>query len=144
MALLKANDVGKLNGLLFIAAFWKTNLTYFDYWYRVDFWPQEHIGLTLWCLSVTADTWQTPGTLTRLCTVPINEILDGPKDRDTGALMFVGRILHKLEWFGLINIEKTPGKKEVEFSKRRFRKSAGFDAFLSFDVRIKRPGTPAH
>lgn len=144
LALLKADDVGNLNRLLFIAACWKTNLAYFDYWSRVDFWPQENIGLILWCLSVTADTWQTAGTLTRLCAVPINEILDGPEYHDLGASMFARRILHKLEWFGLIEVEATPDDNLPGKMKQRYRKAAGFDAFLRFDVKIERPQSPAH
>ena len=43
----------------FETVFWRTNLAYLD---RMPFehWPQTHIGVVLWCLSVVAHDWGTP------------------------------------------------------------------------------------
>jgi hypothetical protein len=60
---LKASKAGKtlmapeaapaLLGKLFEAVFWKVNLQDFDR-NPIDFWPQHHMGVVFWSLSVTA------------------------------------------------------------------------------------------
>ena len=105
-------------------------------------WPQRDIGILLWSLSVAASDWQTPEKLTRLCTIPVNEILQA--SWDTGSLMMEARILRPLVWFGLLDhrAEKTP---RSGFAERHFyRKTPLFDRFLIFDVQTDQPGSARH
>jgi hypothetical protein len=55
------------------------------------------VGIILWCLSVSANEWQSPTCLSRLCTIPINGVLD--KYRDTSS--YEAQVLRPRQWFGL-------------------------------------------
>jgi len=127
-------DVGKLNRLLFEAAFWNTNLAYFD-GFPLSPWPQGQIGTILWCLSVAANDWQKPEYLVRLCATPVIGILEAEQD-ESGAI-FDTRILRILFWFGLLEVEATPDEKWSFLNRRRYRKSPTFDAFFRFDVTLQ-------
>ena len=132
--LVAKRDVGKLNRLLFEAAFWNTNLAYFD-GFRLASWPQGEIGTVLWCLSVAANDWQKPDDLVRLCATPVNGILEAEQD-ESGSI-FDARILRVLGWFGLLEVEATPDEKWSFLKHRRYRKSPTFDAFFRFDVTLE-------
>jgi hypothetical protein len=83
----------------------------------------------LQAISVAAADWQAPEKLTRLCTIPVNEILQARWD--TGSLVMEARILRPLLWFGLLDhrSEKAPG---ARFAERHFyRKAPLFDRFFS-------------
>ena len=77
--LVAKQDVDKLNRLLFEAAFWNTNLAYFD-GLPLSPWPQGQIGTILWCLSVAANDWQKPDDLVRLSAAPVNGIVEAERD----------------------------------------------------------------
>lgn len=136
-ALVQANSTGRLNRELFEAAFWQTNLAYFD-GYRLAPWPQSDIGLALWCLSVVAHDWCTPSDLVRFCTIPVNGVLDG--DEDLAGRLFEARILRPLAWFGLLDVEVTADATYSFLHHRRYRKAEMFDRFISFNVAIDRYG----
>lgn len=133
-ALVKANHTGRLNREIFEAAFWNTNLAYFD-GYPLSPWPQSNIGLALWCLSVVAHDWHTPSDLARLCTIPINGVLDA--EEDLSGRLFEARILRPLTWFGLLDVETTVDEKYSFLLNRRYRKAAAFDDFINFDVALE-------
>lgn len=134
--ILADNDVGELHRQLFLAAFWNTNLAYFD-GLPLAPWPQAGIGLSLWCLSVAAHQWQTPSHLVRLSVVPVNGVLQASNDRDLGAAIFESRFLRTLWWFGLLEVEETPDPQFSFIKLRRYRKSPTFDEFLSFSVQLE-------
>ncbi|MHB1173214.1 MAG: hypothetical protein ACYCZY_12130 [Lacisediminihabitans sp.] len=140
-AIVETSNIGKLNRLLFIGCFWNTNLAYFD-GYPLAGWPEGDIGLSLWSLSVAATTWQTPSTLARLCTIPVNGILDGP--RDLGGSIFEARILRQLGWFDLLDVETIPDEEFRFVKKHRFRTSPRFNDFVTFTVDIERPPSAFH
>jgi hypothetical protein len=81
-----------------------------------------------------------PDDLVRLCTIPVNGVLTA--EHDDAGWIFEARILRPLGWFGLLEVETKPDE-EMRFLKhRRYRKSATFDAFISFEVALEaREGT---
>ena len=72
--LLALERSGTLQALLFHVAFWHVNLGYFGR-NLIQSWPQNDVGIVLWSLSVSADDWLDPETLTRLCTVPVPSVV---------------------------------------------------------------------
>ena len=131
-----------LQAILFHLTFWHMNLGWFGRG-MFDRWPQEQIGLVLWSLSVSADEWQAPETLVRLCTIPCDTVLE--PEWDAGALILEARILRPLYWFGLVEHrgedEGTGGETSMSHA---WRKSALFDRFLSFEVRLEGAGAAWH
>jgi hypothetical protein len=130
-----------LQAVLFHIAFWHLDLGYLGRDLHPG-WPQHDIGIVLWSLSVAAPDWEPPERLTRLCTMPINGVLD--REWDTGTFVMEARILRPLQWFGLLEHrrEDVAGNR---FEKRRFyRKTALFDRFLSFDVMFETVGARHH
>jgi hypothetical protein len=124
-----------LLAVLFHVTFWHCDLSYFGGGLHGT-WPQSDVGVVLWSLSICADDWQTPERLTRLCTIPINGVVDATWD--SGSMAMESRILRPLYWFGLLEHrgEAIPG---ARFGERHFyRKSPLFDRFLRFDVQIER------
>jgi hypothetical protein len=96
----------------------------------------------LWSLSIAANDWQPRERLTRLSTIPINGVLE--TTWDTASFAMEAQILRPLLWFGLLEYrdEKTDSNR---FETRHlYRKSALFDRFLSFDVRLDEAGTLRH
>lgn len=70
-----------------------------------------------------------------MCAIPVNGVLD--QKWDTASLAMEAQILRPLQWFGLLEhkVEKIDGD---EFASRHlYRKTAMFDRFLSFDVRLE-------
>ena len=105
-------------------------------------WPLRDMGIVLWSLSVAADDWQSPGDLTRMCTIPINGVLEA--QWDTGTHAMEARILRPLQWFGLLE-HRQDDIPDSRFGKRHFyRKTALFDRLLSFDVKLEATVGPHH
>ena len=130
-----------LQAILFHVTFWRADLSYLGRGMHGS-WPQRDIGILLWSLSVAAVDWQTPEKLTRLCTIPVNEVLQATWD--TGSHTMEARILRPLLWFGLLEhrADKAPG---ARFAERHFyRKAPLFDRFLTFDVHTEQPETARH
>ena len=132
--MLMAGRRGALQALLFRHAFWHLDLSrYVGGLPRKvpDGWPQaSHMGQVLWCLSAVGDEWHSVDTLTALCAAR-DESMPSAHWRWAGW-MFAGRILGLLRWFHLFEW-RLP---EEMFDARCWRKTALFDRFLTFDVRL--------
>ncbi|WP_428674687.1 hypothetical protein [Reyranella sp.] len=128
-----------LQPLLFHVALWGIDLGYFGRGLHDD-WPQRDIGVLLWSLSIAANDWESPERLTRLCTIPVNGVLEA--QWDTGTMAMEARILRPLWWFGLLEYrrEEIPGRRFAAL--HFFRKTPLFDRFLSFNVKLE--PTTAH
>ncbi len=141
--LLEEPDLRAVQAILFHVALWHLNLGYF----AMDLhhgWPQGEAGIVLWCLSVAANDWQSRERLTRLCTIPIGEVLESKWNWDTAAVAMQARILQPLHWFGLLEHradKPDPGSYE---GRQFYRKTALFDRFLSFQVTLERTSAPRH
>jgi hypothetical protein len=130
-----------LQALLFHMTFWQIDLSYLGRG-LFDGWPQRDIGIVLWSLSVAANEWQSRERLTRLCTIPIDGVLDDGWDRASYAMEAI--ILRPLLWFGLLE-HRTEANPEERHSEQHFyRKAPLFDRFLSFDVRLEAAAGPRH
>ncbi|WCS25641.1 hypothetical protein LOK46_02000 [Methylobacterium sp. NMS14P] len=127
---------------LFATIFWQISLSYFD---RVPFeaWPQNHIGIVLWCLSVAGEGWFLPEDLMRTCTV--REPTLDEKHPDFPAYAFESRVLRPLSWFGLLEMRIIGDPNAPTWQRgRQYRKAALFDRVLRFDVQVAKPRGPAH
>jgi hypothetical protein len=136
--LLDPDRAPALFGRLFETAFWRLNLGYFD-GVPAAYWPQTHIGIVLWSLSVTAHRWAQADALVRVCTIP-DEALAGAHRSDPATMMEL-RVLRPLTRFGLMECRQPPGKAGFGFPIW-FRKSALFDRVLAFEVETGRPSGP--
>jgi hypothetical protein len=132
--ILKPEQYGPLQALLFHVAFWHLNLGYFDR-YPLESWPQSQVAIILWSLSASAHDWLPPETLTRLCTSPVIGVLESRWDFGSGAME--ARILRPLVWFGLLE-SRTEGRSPTEVVDRRlYRKAPLFDCFVKFNVQVE-------
>jgi hypothetical protein len=95
-------------------------------------WPQGDIGVVLWSLSVAAGDWQSPERLTRLCTIPINGVIE--TTWDSGSLAMEARILKPLLWFGLLEHRREPIAGKPFADRHLYRRTALFDRFIAFSV----------
>jgi hypothetical protein len=138
---LEHHNLPALQAVLFHTAFWHLDLGYLSRGLHHG-WPQRNAGIVLWSLSIAANDWQPRERLTRLCTIPINGVLE--TTWDTASFAMEAQMLRPLRWFGLLEYrdEKIDSSR---FETRHFyRKSALFDRFLSFDVRLDAAGAPRH
>jgi hypothetical protein len=132
--ILKGEQHGPLQAVLFHVAFWRLNLGYFDR-YALDTWPQNEVGVVLWSLSASAHDWLPRETLTRLCASPVVGILESQWDFGSSAME--ARILRPLWWFGLLEA-RSQEKYPTEFvGSRLYRKAPLFDRFLQFEVQVE-------
>ena len=132
---------GALQAHLFRQAFWYRDLSQFVSGRPRNlpgWWPQGDIGVVLWSISAVAGDWQNAATLTALCTVP-DDTMPTAAHWNPAATMFARHILDPLRWFGLVEYRGP----EVSFDVR-WRKTALFDRFLSFDVRFADGRTKGH
>lgn len=130
-----------LQALLFHTAMWGIDLNYLGQSLH-EGWPQRDIGVLLWSLSVSANDWQSSDRLTRMCTIPINGVLEA--QWDSGAMAMEARVLRPLWWFGLLEYRRVevPGKR---FEASHFyRKTPLFDRFLTFDVKLETAAGSRH
>ncbi len=130
-SLLAPEQAPALLARLFEATFWRTDLQAFD---RVplEFWPQHHMGIVLWWLSVTAYRWTSGHALMRACT--LMQTLEDPVAPDSPELAFVVRVMRPLAWLGLI--EREEDDEEHSSRAQLYRKTPLFDRLLGFDVAI--------
>ena len=132
--MLEAGRRSGLQALLFRHAFWHMDLSRFVSGLPRGLpgrWPQgDDIGQLLWCLSAVGSDWQSADTLAALCAVPDDTLPTA--HWNPVAWMFAGRILGPLRWFGLVEWREP---QEI-FEARCWRKTALFDRFVSFDVRL--------
>lgn len=130
-----------LQAVLFHIALWHLDLGYLGRGLHHG-WPQCDAGIVLWSLSIAANDWQPRERLARMCTIPINGVLDTPWDTASHAME--ARILRPLLWFGLLE-HRQDDIAESRLEKRHsYRKAALFDRFLSFDVKLETAGGPQH
>ena len=125
---------GALQALLFRNLFWRADLSEFVETSPRGLpgrWPQDDIGVILWGLYNVAGEWQSVDTL-RALTAFRDDAMARMHWNAEGS-MFVGRVLRPLRWFGLLEYRGPPETFEVGW-----RKTALFDRFLSFDVRLAR------
>lgn len=131
-ALLETEAAPELVSALFQAVFWKMNLHDFDR-NPLPFWPQHHIGLVLWCLSVTAHEWSSAEHLAPLCTIMVT--MEQPVAHDLPGFAMATRVLRPLTWLGLL--ESRRQKRESGWGHNEdFRKTALFDQMLEFRVEL--------
>ena len=131
---------GGLQALLFRHLFWRAELSEFVETFPRGLparWPQDDIGVILWGLSNVAGEWQSVDTLRALTAVRDDAV--AKLHWNAEGSMFVGRVLGPLRWFGLLEYRGPPETAEVGW-----RKTALFDRFLSFDVRLARDRGPGH
>ena len=123
---------GALQALLFRYLFWHADLSAFVETAPRGLpgrWPQDDIGVILWGLSNVAGEWQSVDTLRALTAVRDDAV--ARLHRNAEGTMFAGRVLGPLRWFGLLEYHGPPERFEAGW-----RKTALFDRFLSFDVRL--------
>jgi hypothetical protein len=132
-SMLSATRQASLTAILFHIAFWRMDLGYFGRG-LLGSWPQADIGIVLWSLSVSASSWQTSETLTRLCTIPKPGMVTGSWDRSAYAME--ARILRPLLWFGLLEYRSEKSPEGGFVTRRYYRKGALFDRLLAFDVKV--------
>ena len=139
--MLEPGSRGALQALLFRQAFWHRDLSAFVSGRPRNlpgWWPQGDIGAVLWSISAVGADWQNVATLTALCTVP-DDTMPTAAHWDPAATMFARHILDPLRWFGLMEYRGPEVSSDV-----RWRKTALFDRFLSFDVRFAENRTKGH
>jgi hypothetical protein len=132
--MLEDRNQGALQAVLFHLALWRLDLGYLGRGLHHG-WPQRDIGIVLWSLSIAANDWQPSERLTRMCTIPINGVLES--SWDTGTHAMEATVLRPLRWFGLLDYRQDdiPARR---FEKRHFyRKASLFDRFLKFTVMIE-------
>jgi hypothetical protein len=139
--MLQAPDQGALQANLFYNAFWRGALEFLSRGTHHG-WPQRDIGIILWSLTIATKDWESRERLTRMCTIPIDSILDTPWDTATYAMD--ATILRPLWWFGLLE-HRRDDIAESHFDKKHlYRKTPLFNRFLSFDVTLETPAGPRH
>lgn len=147
---LKASKAGKamlapeaapaLLAALFEAVFWKMNLQDFDR-NPIEFWPQHHMGVILWSLSVTAHEWASAGALMESCAIMAT--LDEVPARDLPEFAMVSRVLRPLTWLGVFESRKQERLSGWGFDED-FRKMPLFGQFVAFEVEMKGAEAPRH
>jgi hypothetical protein len=137
---LEEPNLPALQALLFHIALWHFDLGNLSRGLHQG-WPQCDAGIVLWSLSIAANEWEPRERLTRLCTIPINGVLDQTWDTASYA---EAQILRPLLWFGLL--EHREDQTEVGRFERRYsyRKTPLFDRFLLFDVGLECADAPRH
>lgn len=129
-----------LQAILFHITMWHLDLNYLGRGLYPD-WPHA-TGVVLWSMSTAAIEWQSAESLTRLCAIPIHEVLK--EQRDMASYAMEARILRPLLWFGLLD-HKEDDIPAAKFGKKNFyRKTELFDRFLSFDIKIGGSGELRH
>lgn len=118
---------------LFEAVFWKVNLQDFD-GNPIEFWPQHHMGVVLWSLSVTAHSWSNAADLMSACT--IMDTLDSVPRPDLPEFAMVSRVLRPLTWLGVLEGRK--GKRQSGWGfDENLRIAPLFGQLMSFEVEMQ-------
>ncbi|GJE09516.1 hypothetical protein FOHLNKBM_0540 [Methylobacterium longum] len=122
---------------LFALVFWGLDLGSLDR-VPIERWPQDHVGLVLWCLSAAAREWSSVGHLLPVCTVLDAAAEETPPD--FLAFAFEARILRSMTWFGLLETRRVgePGSFAWRYV-REYRTAPLFDRALTFDAEVAGP-----
>ncbi len=129
-ALLAPEAAPALLAELFEAVFWKINLQDFD-GNPIEFWPQHHVGVILWSLSVTAHQWSNAAALMHACT--IMDTLDNVPRPDLPEFAMVSRVLRPLTWLGVLEGRKKKRQSGWGFDED-LRKVPLFGQLMEFEV----------
>ena len=135
-------QAGNLFRCLFETMFWRVNLGYFD---RVpmEAWPQNHIGIVLWCLSVMSPEWVAREDLMRSCTVWDPALDHGPADY--AGFAFESRVLRPLTWLGLFETRLVGAESDPSWRRdRQYRKAPLFDQAIRFRIKLAKPTGLSH
>ena len=141
-ALDREEQAGELFRCLFETVFWRVNLGYFD---RVpmEAWPQNHIGIVLWCLSITSPEWVAREHLMRSCTVWDPALDHGPAD--FAGFAFESRVLRPLTWLGLFETRLVGDESAPSWRRdRQYRKAPLFDQAIRFRIELAKPVGLSH
>lgn len=134
-ALAQPENGVELFRLLFAVLFWRVNLGYFDR-VPIEGWPQDHIGLVLWCMSASTDRWCRVTDLVDVTTVPDPRF--GAYEFDFRGFAMESRVLRPLTWLGLMESRaEDPCDGLGMVTPRRYRKTPLFDRLLKFDVDLR-------
>jgi hypothetical protein len=138
---LQSSGRDSLQALLFHVAFWGMDLSYLGRG-PIEGWPQRDIGVVLWSLSVAANQWQSSARLTRLCTIPVNGVIES--EWDVGAHAMEATVLRPLMFFGLLEhrAADVPGQRFA--TRHDYRKTPLFDRFIAFDVTLETEDMARH
>ena len=119
---------------MLIASFWRGNPYDFG---RVllGVWPRHDIGVILWSLGVAAVDWQPTEALVRICTIPINGVLEA--DSDVGSTEMEAHVLRPLLWLGLVEPRQADVVGSRHGSRQLYRKTDLFDRVVRFDVTLE-------
>ena len=109
--LLADRSAPSLFRILLETTFWRTNLAFFDRM-PADHWPQTHIGVVLWSLSVVAHDWNDPEDLLVTCTMADAGLAAAS---DFPGFAMVTRVLRPLTWFGLMERKDVEGDDQPEW-----------------------------
>jgi hypothetical protein len=122
--------------------FWQIDLGSLDR-VPVEGWPQDHVGLVLWCLSAAARDWSSVGDLLPVCTV-LDAAAEGSAP-DYLAFAFESRVLRPLTWFGLLETRRVgdPGTFAWRYV-REYRIAPLFDRALAFDAELETQAGARH
>lgn len=132
-AMLAPEAAPALLAALFEAVFWKMNLQDFDR-NPIEFWPQHHMGVVLWGLSVTAHSWSSAGDLMPACT--IMDTLEKVPRPDLPEFAMVSRVLRPLTWLGLLESRKQAPQAGWGFDEE-LRKAPLFGQLVGFEVELQ-------
>jgi hypothetical protein len=127
---------------LFALIFWRIDLGSLDH-VPIERWPQDHVGLVLWCLSAAARDWGGVVDLLPVCTV-LDAAAEGSPP-DCLAFAFESRILRPLTWFGLLETRRVgePGTFAWRYV-REYRVAPLFDRALAFEAEVAAPTGSRH
>ncbi|WP_210250957.1 hypothetical protein [Methylobacterium sp. WL8] len=140
--LVRDDQAADLFRCLFETMFWRVNLGYFDR-VPVEAWPQNHIGIVLWCLSVMSPEWVAREDLMRGCTVWDPALDYGPAD--FAGFAFESRVLRPLTWLGLFETRLLGDESAPSWRRdRQYRKAPSFDRAIRFRVEVDKPVGLAH
>ena len=121
-----------LQAVLFHITMWHFDLE--NLGWGLHGWPQCDAGVVLWSLAIAANDWQPRERLSRLCTIPINGVLDQTWDTASHAMGGTGPSTSGGgggggKWFGLLE-HREDGTESRSFERRHlYRKTALFDRF---------------
>jgi hypothetical protein len=132
-ALLAPEAAPALLAELFEAVFWKVQLQGLDR-NPIAFWPQDHMGVILWSLSVSAHDWSSAGKLMHAST--IMETIGEVPARDFPEFAMVTRVLRPLTWLGVLESRKQKRHSGWGFDED-FRKVGLFGQLMGFEVEIR-------
>lgn len=133
--LAESPNIFALFRLLFTVLFWRVNLGYFDRM-PVEGWPQDHIGIVLWCLSASADQWSRVDDL--VAVIPVPDPRFEAYEFDFREFAMESRVLRPLTWLGLIESRADDAHDGLGMvTPRLYRKSPLFDRLLRFDVNLR-------